>query len=301
MLKTIVKTLSKPASFLICVLVLLLFGVFYYGVDVYKKSLVRMENYNESLKFSETIIQKQKEELATSTLRIEELSKKLQAEQQKNGEIQDTISDIRSTVGTLEKLSKTDSQLLSKYSKVYFLNENYVPKSLAAIDSSYGFQDTKSYTFDSQALPFLTEMLTDAKSNSIPLKIVSAYRSFAEQKSLKSSYSIRYGNTSANSFSADQGYSEHQLGTTIDFSTREVGEKFIGFSKSPSYTWLIENAYRYGFILSYPAHNSYYVYEPWHWRFVGKKLALYLHDNEKNFYDLDQREINTYLVDLYTD
>ena len=129
--------------------------------------------------------------------------------------------------------------------------------------------------------------------------MVSAYRSFGEQAALKSSYKVTYGAGTANSFSADQGYSEHQLGTTIDFTTGYLGANFAGFDKSDAYAWLLDNAYKYGFIISYPKTNAYYTYEPWHWRFVGKKLARYLHTTNERFYDLDQRTIDSYLITIF--
>jgi hypothetical protein len=43
----------------------------------------------------------------------------------------------------------------------------------------------------------------------------------------------------------------------------------------------------------------YYQYEPWHWRFVGKDLADDLRDDGKYFYDLDQRTIDSYLIDIF--
>ena len=87
----------------------------------------------------------------------------------------------------------------------------------------------------------------------------------------------------------------HQL---LFISTGQGGN-LNGFDKTTAYTWLQGNAYRYGFIVSYPKANGYYIYEPWHWRFVGIRLATYLHNNNKNFYDLDQREIDTYLVNTF--
>ena len=109
---------------------------------------------------------------------------------------------------------------------------------------------------------------------------------------------MSYG-SGANSFSADQGYSEHQLGTAIDFTTLELGSDFSSFEKTDAYKWLLDNAYEYGFILSYPKDNTYYQFEPWHWRFVGKSLANTLHQENKNFYDVDQRTIDSYLISIF--
>jgi LAS superfamily LD-carboxypeptidase LdcB len=71
------------------------------------------------------------------------------------------------------------------------------------------------------------------------------------------------------------------------------------FENTDAYKWLQENGYRYGFILSYPKGNSYYVYEPWHWRFVSEDLARRLHRKNENFYDWDQRDIDQYLLNFF--
>lgn len=216
------------------------------------------------------------------------------------GNVQQSVGSISGAVGTLQKLVTTDPELLKKYSKVYFLNENYTPAHLSLIPQSYVYSNTKQEQFLEEALPFLENMLTAAKSAGITIYVASAYRSFAEQQSLKSEYAVVYGAGTANSFSADQGYSEHQLGTATDLITPGLnGELTDAFDATTAYAWLLANAYKFGFELSYPKGNDYYVYEPWHWRFVGIKLATYLHNGNKNFYDLDQREIDTYLADLF--
>ena len=127
------------------------------------------------------------------------------------------------------------------------------------------------------------------------LLVASAFRSFGTQTVLKNTYTVTYGAGSANQFSADQGYSEHQLGTTVDFTTKALSGNLNGFQNTPEYKWLQDNAHKYGFVLSYPEGNTYYKYEPWHWRFVGIDLATDLHEDEKNFYDEDQRVIDSYL------
>ncbi len=222
----------------------------------------------------------------------------LTAEQAKNGTFEKQISDISGTVGTLEKLAKTDPELLAKYSKVYFLNENYIPSALSPIDEKYLSDSSRALSIHAEVVRDLEEMIDDAADDGVTLKIASAYRSFGTQAALKSSYTVSYG-AGANRFSADQGYSEHQLGTTVDITTPEIGGSLTGFEKTAAYEWLTKHAYRYGFILSYPAANTYYQFEPWHWRFVGHDLADTLHDDKKNFYDLDQRTIDTYLVSLF--
>ena len=212
---------------------------------------------------------------------------------------QKEIQVIGNTVGTLDKLSKIDTELLGKYSKVYFLNEHYVPFQLTSIDKKYLYREESGATLLTPVLQNLRRMIDDATAAGVTIYVSSAYRSFVEQANLKGEYSVLYGAGTANQFSADQGYSEHQLGTTIDFITTGLGGGLTGFDKTVAYQWLLANAYKYGFILSYPQGNAYYVFEPWHWRFVGKALALRLHNDNKNFYDVDQRFIDAYLVNIF--
>lgn len=226
------------------------------------------------------------------------LAEELQKEQAKNGAFETQIGQIAGTVGTLDKLAKTDKELLQKYSKVYFLNEHYVPEALAQISEDFLYESKKEAWIHSKVLSYLEALLKGAKNSDIDLKIISAYRSFGEQSSLKGAYTVNYG-SGANTFSADQGYSEHQLGTTIDFTTPSVGATFSGFAKTAEYEWLNKNAYKYGFILSYPKDNVYYQYEPWHFRFVGKSLAKRLNEEKQNFYDLEQRTIDGYLISIF--
>lgn len=207
------------------------------------------------------------------------------------------IASITDKVTGFVKLKETDKEFLQKYSKVFFLNEHYVPKELSPIDTKYTYQN-KEELFETKVLPFLIKLMDNARENKIPLEIISAYRSFETQSYLKDIYTTTYG-FGANKFSADQGYSEHQLGTAVDFTTPKIANTFSGFSKTETFKWLTENAYKYGFILSYPKNNTYYQFEPWHWRFVGIELAKYLHENQKNFYDLDQREIDKYLINFF--
>jgi len=226
-----------------------------------------------------------------------ELKEALFSEQDKNRLFEKEIGRIFSVVGGLQKLSELDPELLKKYSKVYFLSENYVPKELTTIDPEYLYTKSQDLYFHKRALLFLEKMFAAAEADGIKLMVVSAYRSFGQQADIKSGLKITYG-YGANRFSADQGYSEHQLGTTVDLTSQETGA-FNKFEATAGYKWLNANAYNFGFVLSYPPGNSYYVFEPWHWRFVGTALATKLREQGKYFYDLPQREIDEYLITIF--
>ncbi|MDD5050751.1 MAG: M15 family metallopeptidase [Candidatus Pacebacteria bacterium] len=241
-------------------------------------------------------IKNEKEGLSTTLNGVKEENK---AYSEKVNDLSGTVDKLTGTVDVLHKVIETDPQLLIKYSKVYFLSENYVPTGLATITPKYIFNKAYSLQIHDKVQPFLEDMLKDANADKMPLLVASGYRSFQVQSQIKSRYAVIYGAGTANSFSADQGYSEHQLGTTVDLTIPSIGGGLTGFETTQSYQWLLKNAYKYGFILSYPPNNAYYIYEPWHWRFVGLDLALRLHDEGKHFYDLDQRDINHYLLYIF--
>lgn len=243
-------------------------------------------------------LQVKDEQIAALETAKAELEEQLGIEQNKNNEFANQIGEISNTVGVLDKLQKTDKEFLAKYSKVYFLNENYVPKDLVLIDKDFWANKEKPMQIHRRVEPKIDDLLNEAKDDGVELLIASAYRSFGTQADLKANYRFTYG-TTANTFSAEQGYSEHQLGTAVDFTAPEIGLGLTGFDATEAYAWLQNNAHKYGFILSYPKGNTYYQYEPWHWRYVGVDLASDLYNEDKHFYDLDQAEINEYLVKFF--
>lgn len=297
---------SVNKNIIIFFLILVIGGFSYMGYQNYSLNLVN-ESLNENLARVES-------ELASTTSALHTLKgdfismseakygleQDLLREQQNVRAISEQVSAITGTVTILDKLRKTDPELLKKYSKVYFLNENYVPSPLIQIDPAFVYESgpTGKWIHGSVA-PFLNALMRDALAQGMEFQIISAYRAFSTQADLKAGYSVVYGAGTANQFSADQGYSEHQLGTTIDLTTKKLGAGFATLASDPAYEWLLANAHRYGFILSYPKNNLYYKFEPWHWRFVGVKLAQKLYSEQRNFYDLTQREIDEYLVSLF--
>ena len=229
---------------------------------------------------------------------LDDLADDYRDERNRNEEFEDQIRDLSGTLGDLDKLARIDEELLAKYSKVYFLNENYAPPELEEIDDQYILEDKEEQFFDERALDFLEDMLRDARRDDVDLKVISAFRSFDEQSVLKGQFTQTYG-TGANTFSADQGYSEHQLGTTVDLTVESVGGTYESFAETEAYEWLLDNAYKHGFILSYPEGNDFYIFEPWHWRFVGADLARDLQRGDETFYSMSQREIVEYRLEMF--
>src|SRR3989344_4522928 len=142
---------------------------------------VKNAKLEENVKTLEEDLHQAKEESAR-------LSGLLQKEAEKNAEFQKQVESAVGTVGMLEKLSQTDKELLQKYSKVYFLNENYVPKKLSKIEEKYLYEKGRESLIHSSVEKYLYKMMDKAELNGSPLQIISAYRSFGEQAGLKAGY-----------------------------------------------------------------------------------------------------------------
>jgi D-alanyl-D-alanine carboxypeptidase len=126
----------------------------------------------------------------------------------------------------------------------------------------------------------LSALAAAARQAGKPLAVRSAYRSYQTQVATFDSWVARSGYEQALKFSARPGHSEHQLGTTIDFTTAPGVPLSTRFGESPAGRWLAANSWRYGFIMSYPKGQrrvSCYGYEPWHFRYVGRELAGLIH------------------------
>lgn len=290
---------NKYAKLIISASVILILGTFSYSGYLNYNSLLKNDNLDKQIQLWEKGFTVLQTKLASTTSEKLLVADSLQKEKENTYIFQNQIQNLAGTVGVLEKLSKTDTELLKKYSKVYFLNENYIPPKLTLIPEQYIFEKNKKIEIHEQVWPHLQTMLESAKADGVIILIASGYRSFGTQAGLKSTYKVIYGAGTANKFSADQGYSEHQLGTTLDFTTPEIGGALVGFDKTPAYKWLTENAHKYGFVMSYPKNNSYYIFEPWHYRFVSIPLATSLHNDNLHFYDLDQRVIDQYLINFF--
>ena len=72
------------------------------------------------------------------------------------------------------------------------------------------------------------------------------------------------------------GTSEHQLGMAVDIIDEYYAKLDEGQEKTATQQWLMENCWRYGFILRYPNGTTDItgiIYEPWHYRYVGERYA----------------------------
>ena len=156
----------------------------------------------------------------------------------------------------------------------YALPPDFAPVDLVPLRRA-GFDDDRLVR--AVVVPDLTALRLAAEAADVPLEVQSAYRSYAYQERTFAYWVELQGYQAALRTSARPGHSEHQLGTAVDLRARGGAAPWdIDFGATPTGRWLLQNAWRYGFALSYPAGQearSCYAYEPWHWRWVGREVA----------------------------
>ena len=121
------------------------------------------------------------------------------------------------------------------------------------------------------------KMVHDASNDGLSIYVVSGFRSYNTQKNLYNNYVTRDGVDAADTYSARAGHSEHQTGLAADFNMVDDNFEYTAEGK-----WLNDNAYKYGFILRYPKGKTFetgYIYESWHYRYVGVELSRKLYNN----------------------
>lgn len=155
----------------------------------------------------------------------------------------------------------------------------YIPDNLIPLDTSIS---NEGLCLKENIRDAFVQMKNDAEKDNIFIKITSAFRSYETQKIL---YTAKEKiSDDPGMYLAEPGRSEHQLGTAIDISGSSIdyGRATIKFENSVEDIWLEENAYKYGFIQSYPEGKESitgYGYEPWHYRYVGIENAKYIKEN----------------------
>lgn len=138
---------------------------------------------------------------------------------------------------------------------------------------------------DERCYPDLQAMMDDCRAAGLSPYICSSYRTWEKQNRLfeenvrtlmAQGYSEEGARTETAKNIAIPGTSEHQLGLAVDIVDKNYQVLDEAQEDTAVQKWLMENSWRYGFILRYPTDKSDItgiVYEPWHYRYVGKEAA----------------------------
>ncbi len=227
----------------------------------------------------EVIITKKFEPNFTFPFYKEEKKKEYLDYQNKTGlSLKESI--IRVNIG-LNKPFYTDTKetkdrgILTLVNKYNYISKNYIPKNLIEVNNLYINKETYE--------AFL-KMKNDMNKENLNIRIISAYRSYDYQESLYARYMQNDKQEIVDSYSARAGYSEHHTGLAIDIDNGK--QNYNNFYLTKEFVWMQENASKYGFILRYPKNKediTGYSYEPWHYRYVGIKIAEYIKKHNSTY------------------
>jgi D-alanyl-D-alanine carboxypeptidase len=158
---------------------------------------------------------------------------------------------------------------------IYLLPSSYAPTDRVGVGTA-GLNS--GHTVRSLVQADLAAMVSAARAAGAPLQVTSAYRSYQGQIATFQHWINVGGLERALRTSARPGHSEHQLGTTIDFTSLGGAApwQYGDWGTTAAGSWMAANAWRYGFVMSYPR-GAFdvvcYEYEPWHFRYVGREIA----------------------------
>lgn len=163
------------------------------------------------------------------------------------------------------------------------------------LDENYTFEHHTlncGFDVDERAFSDLSSMLSACNEAGNEYNIISGYRSREEQQTILDNDIQAYMN---DGLSEDEAYSkaltavqkpgcsEHETGLALDIAGVNMSTLEEYLADEPTNQWLIQNCHKYGFILRYPQDKTEITkisFEPWHFRYVGKEAAAFLHNND---------------------
>lgn len=209
----------------------------------------------------------------------------------KREDIDSNIAENDKEKITQEKFDNLSERDFSDWNKIapfelQIVNKsNSLPKGFNLDDSSLkkcnGGKKVSSFIYDD-----LIDMIDSASKSDVKLWVCSGYRDYNYQKKLfdnqlkfelKSENNYEKATKKAAKTVAFPGKSEHNLGLAVDMNSTDNG-----FEKTTAYKWLSKHAHEYGFIERYKSDKMEHtgvIYEPWHYRYVGKKYAKLIKDS----------------------
>ena len=178
-----------------------------------------------------------------------------------------------------DKKAYEDPNIIEKYSTTVLvnqhnmLNKDFKPE-LVELDKC----SSDEHYLSKEAKEAYDKMCDAATSEGYLIEANSSYRDYDTQVATVNYYLKFYGEDYTNKYVAKPGYSEHQTGLAIDVKSKNGSP----FKTTKEYKWMVDNSYKYGFILRYPEGREEelgYSAESWHFRYVGEEIAKYIYEN----------------------
>lgn len=230
--------------------------------------------------FSAVMVNREKGRSETIQSRLETENSKMQSQNKKLKQKAKESVDVQ--VVSAETLQGQDANWeMVLVNDTHPLDTQYTPTLVDVAENK---------AVDSRIVDDTNQMLDDAKNAGLSMIVCSAYRSYDDQKGVFNetmqtwinqgmSYVDAYDETKKSV--AVPGTSEHATGLALDITSSQYQELDDKQADTAEAKWLAENCYKYGFVLRYPVNKAEVtgiVYEPWHYRYVGKDNAKKITD-----------------------
>ena len=176
-----------------------------------------------------------------------------------------------------EKQTDTSKNELMLVNRLYGLSSNYKPDDIVDVPIKYAYSNMK---LKRGILENIENLIDDAANEGYTFVVSMGYRTYKEQKSLYNSYAKSYGKSEADEFVARPGHSEYETGLSFDLEPYKYVKKVKNVKTSAEYTWLRENAHRYGFIFRFDKEKEYltkFSEDTWRLRYVGVDAATLMY------------------------
>ncbi len=137
--------------------------------------------------------------------------------------------------------------------------------------------------FDKRIIGAMEEMADAARAQGLNVFLSSGYRSYETQTYLYNRKVSQYGEAVAQTIVARPGTSEHQTGLCCDITDHYYEMKDASLENTQMYKWMSQHCSEYGFIVRFPKGKediTGIIYEPWHFRYVGKEAAAYIMEHD---------------------
>ena len=164
--------------------------------------------------------------------------------------------------------------------KHFMLGKSFKAHNLVTIDKEY--TNGEDLKVNKIVLDSFKKMYKDMSKENLLVYISDAYRSHYEQKKTYDYLRGIYGDNYVSNNIMRPYFSENETGLCLSFQSVRGG----AFVSTKEHKWLLDNAYKYGFILRYPSEFSTETLlkgNAWHFRYVGKKASKYIQEHKMSY------------------
>jgi len=178
-----------------------------------------------------------------------------------------------------ETTTKDTNFILLNPTRKTSLSKTFVPIDLVPIPEELIPTRGRNLCITKETLLSLYSLYKDAKEDGIDIVPTSGFRNYSTQDYLFKQAQEKYREGQIYLSVAEAGHSEHQIGTTLDLTSKEIDYESASekFETTATYSWLSKHATDYGFVQSYKVNTEEitgYIPESWHWRYLGPEHAL---------------------------